>query len=85
MAKARGLGSRLCQRIHQLSAIAIAESLIDYSNQHEPSKPKEKNENSSNGGGTRRHSPRRVHFEVPSLPKSRDDIGKQKATKDGQF
>ena len=67
------------------SAIAIAESLIDYSNQREPSKPKEKKENSSNGGGTRRHSPRREHFEAPSSPKSRDDIGKQKATNGGQF
>ena len=67
------------------SAIAIAESFIDYSNQREPSKPKEKNDNSSNGGGTRRHSLRREQFEAPSSPKSRDDIGKQMATKGGKF
>ena len=55
------------------TVIVVAESLIDYSNQREPSKPKEKKEDSSNGGGARRHSPRREHFEAPSSPKSMDD------------
>ena len=76
---------RRCRVQDLASAIVIAESLIHYSNQQEPSKPKEKKDDSSNNGVARRHSPCREHFEAPCSPKSWDDKGKKKATKGGQF
>ena len=65
------------------SAIAVAESLIDYSNTKESNKAKEKKSSSSKSGGAHSQTPRKEGSGTQGSSKPRDDKSKLKRDKGG--